>query len=146
MGPSPDIPVPDIAGSLEDQPGRNTESRLGTRRKFLLPLLSLILVVTICGISIFALGRKGFSEWTTWQEASQNQEDLLLLPPQGQESLSPKPQITQTSSLWSASGVCALFGLGVYFFADSLASIVIAIFAAGWATALLLFLRTPSHD
>jgi UDP-GlcNAc:undecaprenyl-phosphate GlcNAc-1-phosphate transferase len=49
-------------------------------------------------------------------------------------------------SLWSASGVCALFALGVYFFADSLGSILIAVFAAGWLTALVLFLRTPSQD
>jgi UDP-GlcNAc:undecaprenyl-phosphate GlcNAc-1-phosphate transferase len=49
-------------------------------------------------------------------------------------------------SLWSASGVCALFALGVYFFADSLGSILIATFAVGWLTALILFLRTPSTD
>jgi UDP-GlcNAc:undecaprenyl-phosphate GlcNAc-1-phosphate transferase len=49
-------------------------------------------------------------------------------------------------SLWSASGVCALFALGVYFFADSLAPVLIAVFAAGWLLALVLFLRTPSHD
>jgi UDP-GlcNAc:undecaprenyl-phosphate GlcNAc-1-phosphate transferase len=49
-------------------------------------------------------------------------------------------------SLWSASGVCALFALGVYFFADSLGSILIAVFAAGWLTALVLFLRAPSQD
>jgi UDP-GlcNAc:undecaprenyl-phosphate GlcNAc-1-phosphate transferase len=49
-------------------------------------------------------------------------------------------------SLWSASGVCALFALGVYFFADSLGSILIGIFAAGWLTALVAFLRTPSQD
>jgi UDP-GlcNAc:undecaprenyl-phosphate GlcNAc-1-phosphate transferase len=49
-------------------------------------------------------------------------------------------------SLWSASGVAALFALGVYFFADSLGSILIAVFAAGWLTALVLFLRTPSQD
>jgi UDP-GlcNAc:undecaprenyl-phosphate GlcNAc-1-phosphate transferase len=49
-------------------------------------------------------------------------------------------------SLWSASGVCALFALGVYFFADSLGSILIAVFAAGWITSLALFLRTQSHD
>jgi UDP-GlcNAc:undecaprenyl-phosphate GlcNAc-1-phosphate transferase len=49
-------------------------------------------------------------------------------------------------SLWSASGVCALFALGVYFFADSLGSILIAVFAAGWLTALVHFLRTPSQD
>jgi len=49
-------------------------------------------------------------------------------------------------SLWSASGICALFALGVYFFADSLGSVLIAVFAAGWITALALFLRTPSHD
>jgi UDP-GlcNAc:undecaprenyl-phosphate GlcNAc-1-phosphate transferase len=48
--------------------------------------------------------------------------------------------------LWSASGVCALFALGVYFFADSLAPVLIAVFAAGWLLALVLFLRTPSHD
>jgi UDP-GlcNAc:undecaprenyl-phosphate GlcNAc-1-phosphate transferase len=49
-------------------------------------------------------------------------------------------------SLWSASGVCALFALGVYFFADSLGSILIGIFATIWLFALALFLRTPSHD
>jgi UDP-GlcNAc:undecaprenyl-phosphate GlcNAc-1-phosphate transferase len=49
-------------------------------------------------------------------------------------------------SLWSASGVCALFALGVYFFADSLGSVLIAVFAAGWITALALFLCTPSVD
>jgi UDP-GlcNAc:undecaprenyl-phosphate GlcNAc-1-phosphate transferase len=49
-------------------------------------------------------------------------------------------------SLWSASGVAALFALGVYFFADSLGSILIAVFAAVWLIALGLFLRTPSTD
>jgi UDP-GlcNAc:undecaprenyl-phosphate GlcNAc-1-phosphate transferase len=49
-------------------------------------------------------------------------------------------------SLWSVSGVAALFALGVYFFAASLGSILIAVFAAGWLTALVLFLRTPSQD
>jgi UDP-GlcNAc:undecaprenyl-phosphate GlcNAc-1-phosphate transferase len=49
-------------------------------------------------------------------------------------------------SLWSASGVCALFALGIYFFADSLGSVLITVFAAGWLLALVLFLRTPSHD
>jgi len=49
-------------------------------------------------------------------------------------------------SLWSASGVCVLFALGVYFFADSLGSVLIAVFAAAWITALAGFLRTPSHD
>jgi UDP-GlcNAc:undecaprenyl-phosphate GlcNAc-1-phosphate transferase len=49
-------------------------------------------------------------------------------------------------SLWSASGVCALFALGIYFYAESLGSILIGIFAAGWLTALVLFLRTPSQE
>jgi UDP-GlcNAc:undecaprenyl-phosphate GlcNAc-1-phosphate transferase len=49
-------------------------------------------------------------------------------------------------SLWSASGMCAHFALGVYFFADSLGSILIGIFAAVWLLAFVLFLRTPSHD
>jgi UDP-GlcNAc:undecaprenyl-phosphate GlcNAc-1-phosphate transferase len=49
-------------------------------------------------------------------------------------------------SLWSASGVCALFALGVYFYTDSLGSILIAIFAAGWLASLVLFLRTQSQD
>jgi UDP-GlcNAc:undecaprenyl-phosphate GlcNAc-1-phosphate transferase len=49
-------------------------------------------------------------------------------------------------SLWSASGVCALFALGVYFFADSLGLILIVVFAVGWLTALTLFLRTQSQD
>jgi UDP-GlcNAc:undecaprenyl-phosphate GlcNAc-1-phosphate transferase len=49
-------------------------------------------------------------------------------------------------SLWSASGVCALFALGIYFYAESLGSILIGIFATGWLSGLVLFLRTPSHD
>jgi UDP-GlcNAc:undecaprenyl-phosphate GlcNAc-1-phosphate transferase len=53
---------------------------------------------------------------------------------------------TAAISLWSASGVSALFALGVCFFADSLGSILIGIFAAIWLFALALFLRTPSHD
>jgi UDP-GlcNAc:undecaprenyl-phosphate GlcNAc-1-phosphate transferase len=47
-------------------------------------------------------------------------------------------------SLWSASGVCALFAIGVYRFDDSLGSILIALFAALWLLALGLFLRTSS--
>jgi UDP-GlcNAc:undecaprenyl-phosphate GlcNAc-1-phosphate transferase len=49
-------------------------------------------------------------------------------------------------SLWSASGVCALFALGIYFYADSLGSILIGVFAVGWLLALVAFLRTPSQD
>jgi UDP-GlcNAc:undecaprenyl-phosphate GlcNAc-1-phosphate transferase len=49
-------------------------------------------------------------------------------------------------SLWSASGVCALFALGIYFYADSLGNTLIGIFAAGWLLALAAFLRTPSQD
>ena len=49
-------------------------------------------------------------------------------------------------SLWSASGVCALFALAVYFFADTFGTLLIASFAVLWVMALLLFLRTPSHD
>jgi UDP-GlcNAc:undecaprenyl-phosphate GlcNAc-1-phosphate transferase len=49
-------------------------------------------------------------------------------------------------SLWSASAVYVLFALGVYFFTDSLGTILIGISAAIWLFALALFLRTPSHD
>jgi UDP-GlcNAc:undecaprenyl-phosphate/decaprenyl-phosphate GlcNAc-1-phosphate transferase len=49
-------------------------------------------------------------------------------------------------TLWSASGMCALFAIGVYRFADSLGSLLIAFFTSLWLLALVLFLRTPSHD
>jgi UDP-GlcNAc:undecaprenyl-phosphate/decaprenyl-phosphate GlcNAc-1-phosphate transferase len=49
-------------------------------------------------------------------------------------------------SLWSASGICALFALAVYFFADAVGTLLIASFAVLWALALVLFLRTPSQD
>lgn len=49
-------------------------------------------------------------------------------------------------SLWSASGVCAVMAVGVYQFADSFGSPLIAGFAALWLLALVLFLRTPSQD
>ena len=48
--------------------------------------------------------------------------------------------------LWSASGVCAVVAVGVYMYPDSLGTLMISIFAVGWMTALILFLRTPSHD
>jgi UDP-GlcNAc:undecaprenyl-phosphate GlcNAc-1-phosphate transferase len=49
-------------------------------------------------------------------------------------------------SLWSASGVCALFALTVYFFADSFGTLLIASFAVLWVVALVVFLRTASQD
>jgi UDP-GlcNAc:undecaprenyl-phosphate GlcNAc-1-phosphate transferase len=49
-------------------------------------------------------------------------------------------------SLWSASGVCAATAVLVYQYPDSLGSFLITTFAAGWLLALVLFLRTPSHD
>jgi UDP-GlcNAc:undecaprenyl-phosphate/decaprenyl-phosphate GlcNAc-1-phosphate transferase len=49
-------------------------------------------------------------------------------------------------SLWSASGVCSVLAVGVYQFADSLGSLLIAGFAGLWLLALVLFLRTPSQD
>ena len=49
-------------------------------------------------------------------------------------------------TLWSASGVCAVVGVLVYMYPDSLGSLIIAVFATGWLLALTLFLRTQSHD
>jgi UDP-GlcNAc:undecaprenyl-phosphate/decaprenyl-phosphate GlcNAc-1-phosphate transferase len=49
-------------------------------------------------------------------------------------------------SLWSASGVCAVLAVGVYQFAESYGSLLIAGFAGLWLLALVLFLRTPSQD
>jgi UDP-GlcNAc:undecaprenyl-phosphate GlcNAc-1-phosphate transferase len=49
-------------------------------------------------------------------------------------------------SLWSASGVCAVIAVGVYQFADSLGTLIINGFAGLWFVALVLFLRTASHD
>ena len=49
-------------------------------------------------------------------------------------------------ALWSASGVCAIVAGLVYKNPDALGSILITAFAAGWLLALVLFLRTKSHD
>jgi UDP-GlcNAc:undecaprenyl-phosphate GlcNAc-1-phosphate transferase len=49
-------------------------------------------------------------------------------------------------ALWAASGVCALVAIGIYRYSDSFGSLLIYVFAAGWLLALVLFLRTPSHD
>ena len=49
-------------------------------------------------------------------------------------------------SLWSASGVCALFAIAVYYSADTFGTLLIASFAVLWVLALVLFLRTPSQD
>ena len=49
-------------------------------------------------------------------------------------------------ALWSASGVCALVAIGIYRYSDTYGSALIYIFATGWLSALVLFLRTPSND
>jgi UDP-GlcNAc:undecaprenyl-phosphate GlcNAc-1-phosphate transferase len=49
-------------------------------------------------------------------------------------------------SLWSASGLCAVVAVAIYKYPDSLGTILISVFAVGWISALILFLRTPSHD
>jgi len=48
--------------------------------------------------------------------------------------------------LWSASGVCAVVGVLVYQYSDSLGTLLITAFGASWLLALVLFLRTPSQD
>ena len=48
--------------------------------------------------------------------------------------------------LWSASGVCAVVAVAIYMYPDSLGSLLITAFGACWLMALMLFLRTPSHD
>jgi len=49
-------------------------------------------------------------------------------------------------ALWAASGLCALVAIGIYRYSDSYGSVLIYVFATGWLSALVLFLRTPSHD
>jgi UDP-GlcNAc:undecaprenyl-phosphate GlcNAc-1-phosphate transferase len=48
--------------------------------------------------------------------------------------------------LWSASGACAVMGVLVYQYPDSLGTLLITAFSACWLLALALFLRTPSQD
>ena len=49
-------------------------------------------------------------------------------------------------ALWAASGVCAIVAITIYKYPDSFGTLLISIFAAGWISALVLFLRTPSQD
>ena len=49
-------------------------------------------------------------------------------------------------SLWSASGVCALVAIFIYRYPDTYGTSLISVFAFAWVLALILFLRTPSHD
>jgi len=48
--------------------------------------------------------------------------------------------------LWSASGVCAVVAAAIYLYPDSVGTFLISVFAVTWITALIMFLRTPSHD
>ena len=48
--------------------------------------------------------------------------------------------------LWAASGVCAIVAVVIYMYPDSYGTFLIYVFVAGWVSALVLFLRTPSHD
>jgi UDP-GlcNAc:undecaprenyl-phosphate GlcNAc-1-phosphate transferase len=49
-------------------------------------------------------------------------------------------------ALWAASGLCAVTAIAIYLYANSIGTVLIAVFAAAWLTALVMFLRTPSHD
>ena len=49
-------------------------------------------------------------------------------------------------ALWAASGACAVIAVLVYKNPGTVGSLLITTFAAGWLLALVLFLRTPSHD
>jgi UDP-GlcNAc:undecaprenyl-phosphate GlcNAc-1-phosphate transferase len=49
-------------------------------------------------------------------------------------------------SLWSASGVCTLFALGIYFYTSTWGLALTVIFGMAWLIALVVFLRTPSQD
>jgi UDP-GlcNAc:undecaprenyl-phosphate GlcNAc-1-phosphate transferase len=48
-------------------------------------------------------------------------------------------------TLWSASGVSALFALSTYQYAEKLGSALIGLFAGTWVLGLILFLRTRSE-
>ena len=49
-------------------------------------------------------------------------------------------------ALWAASGMCAVVAVAIYMNPDSFGTLLITVFATGWLTALVLFLRTPSQD
>jgi UDP-GlcNAc:undecaprenyl-phosphate GlcNAc-1-phosphate transferase len=49
-------------------------------------------------------------------------------------------------ALWAASGVCAVIAVVIYKYPDSFGTLLIAVFAAAWFTAMGMFLRTPSND
>ena len=49
-------------------------------------------------------------------------------------------------SLWSASGVCTLFALGIYFYASTWGLTLTVMFGMAWLVAFVVFLRTPSQD
>ena len=49
-------------------------------------------------------------------------------------------------ALWAASGVCAIVAVVIYMYPDSYGTFLIYVFVASWVSALVLFLRTPSHD
>jgi UDP-GlcNAc:undecaprenyl-phosphate GlcNAc-1-phosphate transferase len=49
-------------------------------------------------------------------------------------------------SLWLASGVCLVIAVTIYMYPDTFGNLMIGVFAVGWLSALVLFLRTPSQD
>lgn len=48
-------------------------------------------------------------------------------------------------ALWSASGVCVLFAVGVYRLSNAIGSLLISCFLLLWCTSLIVFLRTASE-
>jgi UDP-GlcNAc:undecaprenyl-phosphate GlcNAc-1-phosphate transferase len=48
-------------------------------------------------------------------------------------------------ALWSAAAGCAATAVAIYRYPDSLGTLLIGIFLAGWLSALVLFLKTPAQ-
>lgn len=48
--------------------------------------------------------------------------------------------------LWLVSGLCTLIAICIYKYPETLGTQLIVVIAIAWSVALLLFLRTPSHD
>jgi UDP-GlcNAc:undecaprenyl-phosphate GlcNAc-1-phosphate transferase len=49
-------------------------------------------------------------------------------------------------ALWVASGICMAIATGIYKYPEIYGAPLIVAFAFAWLSALVLFLRTPSHD
>ena len=106
-----------------------------TWKSLMLPIILLAVPLLDTCVAVFSRGARGLSPLTGGKDHLSHRLVRAGLT---------KPMAA--ISLWAASAVCLVIAVTIYMYPDTFGNLMIGVFAVGWLSALVLFLRTPSQD